>query len=206
MYDLDGALQLPKTIAGCTCVPLRNLAQSGAWPWRTRRRNYPTRRSLLMQLTNHIALIIEVQGRQCWMFANIANTLTDAQLDELAHKYDQKLPTTCDSGKSKVVVQPLQLTRANLISAARAGVQFLRDHAVNKADGTIYFALDRDGKPALMQRKIFSATFMIMALGEVGKATGESLSSCDAAASLHGGNQSDAHRSLGHNGPRASHH
>lgn len=119
---------------------------------------------------------IWLQGRQCWMFARIANAFhSDEEFDNYAKKYNQNLPVTVPSKgtKTKVSVNPLPLTRRNLVRTARAGVQFLRDHAVRKSDGHIYFCLDRTGQPALLQRKPFSATFMIIALAEVGKATGE---------------------------------
>jgi mannose/cellobiose epimerase-like protein (N-acyl-D-glucosamine 2-epimerase family) len=68
---------------------------------------------------------------------------------------------------------PTRLQRSELVRVARAGVQFLRDHAINKATGHVYFSLARDGTPASAQRKPFSAMFLIMALNEVSKATGE---------------------------------
>jgi N-acylglucosamine 2-epimerase len=114
-----------------------------------------------------------LQGRQCWMFARIANAHTDASLAEAFAKYGQGLPTSCDAAKTKAAVTPIPLTRASLVAAARRGVQFLRDHAVRKEDGHVLFCLDREGRPALHQRKPFSATFLIMALAEVGRATGE---------------------------------
>lgn len=41
-------------------------------------------------------------------------------------------------------------------------------------DGSVYFALRRDGTPACAQRKPFSAAFLILALSELAVATGES--------------------------------
>jgi len=124
---------------------------------------------------------IWLQGRQCWMFARIANAFSsDEEFDAYVKKYNQNLPSQCTNIHTKAKVNPLPLTRSNLIKTARAGVQFLRDHAVRKADGHIYFCLDRTGQPALLQRKPFSATFMIIALAEVGAATGEQILSDEA--------------------------
>lgn len=114
-----------------------------------------------------------LQGRQCWMFAKIANTHTEEQLDALAARYAQPLQPSVHAHKAKAAGTPTPLKRSELIRVARAGVQFLRDHAVNKANGHVYFSLARDGAPASAQRKPFSAMFMIMALNEVSKATGE---------------------------------
>lgn len=52
-------------------------------------------------------------------------------------------------------------------------MDFLLKHAVDAATGHVYFALARDGTPALAQRKPFSASFLVMACGEVARATGE---------------------------------
>jgi hypothetical protein len=105
------------------------------------------------------------------MFAKLANNNTEAEIAQYAAKHKHDFPAK-NNARSKVQVQPVALTRQNLIDAARKGVQFLRDHAV-KPDGQVYFALTREGKPFAVQRKPFAATFMIIALNEVAKATGE---------------------------------
>jgi N-acylglucosamine 2-epimerase len=64
------------------------------------------------------------------------------------------------------------LTRAALISAAAAGAAFLEENAF-APDGQVYFSLSRDGKPAALQRKPFAAYFLVMALNEVARATGD---------------------------------
>lgn len=118
---------------------------------------------------------IWLQGRQCWMWAKLANAHpADGELEALAARY--AAPGSAVGAKparSKADVAPVPFTRASLVAAARAGVQFLRDHAVRKEDGKVYFCLSREGKPVMLQRKPFAATFLIMALNEVGKATGE---------------------------------
>lgn len=115
---------------------------------------------------------IWLQGRQCWMWSKIANETSDEQLAQLGAKYGSA-PSTYKPCRSKVDVAPQPMTRQALIDGARKGVQFLRDHAVRKEDGKVYFCLTREGKAVMLQRKPFAATFMIMALNEVGKATGE---------------------------------
>ena len=61
------------------------------------------------------------------------------------------------------------VTRQALLEHAGAGMRFLSSHAT-ATDGTVYFALTTDGKPAAVQRKIFSACFLAMALSEYAKA------------------------------------
>lgn len=61
------------------------------------------------------------------------------------------------------------VTRTALLEQAGAGMRFLASHAT-AADGTVYFALTSDGKPAAVQRKIFSACFLAMALSEYARA------------------------------------
>jgi N-acylglucosamine 2-epimerase len=121
-----------------------------------------------------------LQGRQCFMFARIANTHTEEELSTLFTTYTRKVAemkvektsTSQTKRVSKAIHTPLPFTRQSLISSARKGVQFLLDHAFQE-NGHVLFALDQSGQPALHQRKIFSATFLIMAFAEVSKACNE---------------------------------
>ncbi len=54
-------------------------------------------------------------------------------------------------------------SRARLKELAVSGAHFLRDH-VKLPDGTFAFALSKEGKPVVLQRKIYSACFYIMGL------------------------------------------
>jgi N-acylglucosamine 2-epimerase len=114
-----------------------------------------------------------LQGRQCWMLARVANSHTDAELEALAARWAPAAAPAPPARSKAAAAAPVPLTRAGLIGAARAGVQFLRDHAVRASDGHVYFCLAADGRPVAEQRKPFAATFLIMALNEVGRATGE---------------------------------
>lgn len=114
--------------------------------------------------TKHVWL----QGRQAWMLARVANTFTDA---EVSHFFGAYASPARSARAAAGPAAPAPRTRAGLIAAARAGVEFLLKHAVAE-DGSVYFALTREGVPLLAQRKPFSATFLIMALAEVSKAGG----------------------------------
>ena len=121
--------------------------------------------------TKHVWL----QARQCWLFARVANTHSDAVLaDRFAtYAHDDAPPSAVATSRPpKATAKTLPHTRASLVTSARRGVQFLRDHAV-AVDGSVYFAVSRVGLPVLLQRKIFSAAFLIMALGEVSRASDE---------------------------------
>lgn len=115
---------------------------------------------------------IWLQGRECWMLAKIANAYSDAELAALTAKW----PAAISFARSPKTLVPgvkhHDLTRAELIKVAEAGVRFLLAKAV-QADGTVLFCLTEAGEPALVQRKIFSATFLIIALNEVAAATGD---------------------------------
>lgn len=108
------------------------------------------------ETTKHVWL----QGRQVWMLARLANSFTDGEIDKNFERY-------CQQPEGR-------LSRAALIEAAVQGADFLHRHAIKRrADGStelVYFALAADGTPALYQRKIFSATFVIMGLAEAGRA------------------------------------
>jgi N-acylglucosamine 2-epimerase len=114
-----------------------------------------------------------LQGRQCWTLAKIANALGDSGLAARAAAVPPPRPPTAAAGRSKAAATPVPMTRDGMVGAARRGVQFLRDFAVRRTDGQVYFSLSRDGGALAMQRKPFAATFLIMALTEVGAATGE---------------------------------
>lgn len=120
--------------------------------------------------TKHVWL----QGRQCWMWAKLANCYTDEELGALfAQHRGAGLPPMQHPTRSKAAgVAAVPLTRAELVKHAEAGVAFLLAHAV-LPNGHVLFALTREGREALHQRKPFSATFLIMAANEVGRATGK---------------------------------
>ena len=111
-----------------------------------------------------------LQGRQCWMFARLANAHTDASLAALFEAHAAARPR---GPARNALAEPQPLTRAALVAAARRGVQFLLDHAVDASTGHVAFALTREGAVCLHQRKMFSASFLVMALGEVARASGE---------------------------------
>ncbi len=57
------------------------------------------------------------------------------------------------------------------LEAATLGADFIRRHA---RDGRrVYFALTREGKPAFLQRKMFSECFYVMAMAEYARASGD---------------------------------
>ena len=117
-----------------------------------------------------------LQGRQVWMLSKLCNDMSAAQLAEKTTAWPVTLPAH-GSGDAAAPpslaakTTPMALTRDGLMEAARGGVEFLRKHAI-RGDGQVYFSLARDGTPAVLQRKIFSATFLIMALNEFGRASG----------------------------------
>jgi N-acylglucosamine 2-epimerase len=57
-------------------------------------------------------------------------------------------------------------------AAARSIVEFLRKYA-RRADGTVWFSLQRDGSPAFFQRKPYAGFFLVLAYAEWYKMTGE---------------------------------
>lgn len=59
-----------------------------------------------------------------------------------------------------------------LLDSARLGIEFLRSHAYTP-DGQVYFSLDEVGRPKQLQRKMYSACFLLMALAEFGRASGD---------------------------------
>lgn len=111
-----------------------------------------------------------LQGRQCWLFARVANSHSEGELAALFERYAAARPR---GPARNALAEPQPLTRAALVAAARRGVQFLQDHAVDAATGHVAFALTREGAVALHQRKMFSASFLVMALGEVSRACAE---------------------------------
>ena len=112
-----------------------------------------------------------LQARQCWLFARVANAHPrEGQLEALFERYAAARPR----GPARTALaEPQPLTRAALVAAARAGVAFLVRHAVDPASGHVAFALTREGAVALHQRKMFSASFLVMALGETARCCAE---------------------------------
>uniref|UniRef100_A0A7S3CY66 N-acylglucosamine 2-epimerase n=1 Tax=Palpitomonas bilix TaxID=652834 RepID=A0A7S3CY66_9EUKA len=113
-----------------------------------------------------------LQGRQCWMFARIANSYTEEEITALSAKHRPSFRNSLQKGDS--LATRIDITRPSLINAAKRGVDFLFEHAIREEDGHVYFCLSRDGKPVLHQRKPFSALFLVMALKEVGVAISDS--------------------------------
>ena len=58
------------------------------------------------------------------------------------------------------------------LQAAELGARFLRKNARTK-ENRVYFALTREGKPAFLQRKMFSECFYVMAMAEYARASGD---------------------------------
>jgi N-acylglucosamine 2-epimerase len=116
--------------------------------------------------TKHIWL----QGRQCWMYARLCSEYSDAAFSALVAAHPGPLPSAAAAGGP---ASPAPLTRASLLAQAERGVDFLLRHAVASDGQSVYFAVTREGVPALAQRKPFSAAFLILALGELAVATGK---------------------------------
>ena len=109
-----------------------------------------------------------LQGRQVYMYARVASQFNDEEIAAFVAAHPAPPPGVPEGPAART-----PLTRAGLLSAATAGAEFLLSHAV-APDGSVYFALARDGTPLAAQRKPFSAAFLVLALGELGRATGES--------------------------------
>lgn len=62
--------------------------------------------------------------------------------------------------------------RPEWLNFSQSCVKFLRHHA-QALDGHIYFSLTREGKPAFMQRKPYSAVFLALGMLEYAAATGD---------------------------------
>lgn len=62
--------------------------------------------------------------------------------------------------------------RPEWLDLARLGIDFALKHCFD-SDGRMYFIVTRDGTPLRKRRYLFSETFIIMALAEYAKATGE---------------------------------
>jgi len=58
------------------------------------------------------------------------------------------------------------------LAAAQSGMDFILKHAVTD-EGRAYFSVAADGKPVYMQRKIFSECFIIMALAQLSRISGD---------------------------------
>uniref|UniRef100_A0A8C8RUM9 N-acylglucosamine 2-epimerase n=1 Tax=Pelusios castaneus TaxID=367368 RepID=A0A8C8RUM9_9SAUR len=85
-----------------------------------------------------------LQGRQVWVYARLYRTVP-------------------------------RFRRPELLEAARAGGEFLLHFArVGTESHKAAFALSRDGRPAKVQRSIYSECFCALGLDELGRTTGES--------------------------------
>jgi N-acylglucosamine 2-epimerase len=62
--------------------------------------------------------------------------------------------------------------REEWLEAARLGVDFLRDHGFD-ADGRMFFACTRDGRPLRRRRYLFTEHFAAMGLAEYARAVGD---------------------------------
>ena len=61
--------------------------------------------------------------------------------------------------------------KREILQLAEKAAEFLRKYA-KRDDNRCYFCLTADGKPVKLQRTIFSESFYVMAMSEVGRATG----------------------------------
>ena len=61
--------------------------------------------------------------------------------------------------------------RREILQVAEKAADFLRKYA-KRDDNRCYFCLTADGKPVKLQRTIFSESFYVMAMSEIGRATG----------------------------------
>jgi len=103
------------------------------------------------------------------MYARIASEFTSEEIAGFATAFPGP-PVTVSAGPAS----PIPLTREGLLAASKSGVEFLLKHAVSPHEESVYFACARDGSPSAAQRKPFSAAFLVMALSELGLASGES--------------------------------
>ena len=63
--------------------------------------------------------------------------------------------------------------RNEYLSAAKICADFTRDKVLAGPDGRAYFELDRDGRPLVLRRYLFSEAFAIIGLAEYSKASGD---------------------------------
>jgi len=61
--------------------------------------------------------------------------------------------------------------KKDILDVAQKAAEFLRRYA-KRDDSRCYFSLTADGKPVKLQRTIFSESFYVMAMAEIGRATG----------------------------------
>ena len=61
--------------------------------------------------------------------------------------------------------------KKDILEVAQKAAEFLRRYA-KRHDSRCYFCLTADGKPVKLQRTIFSESFYVMAMSEIGRATG----------------------------------
>ena len=65
------------------------------------------------------------------------------------------------------------------LDAAKLGADFLRKYARGD-NNRVYFALNRDGSPNFLQRKMFAECFYVMAMAEYARATGDASAHAEA--------------------------
>src|SRR5690606_23731327 len=60
-----------------------------------------------------------------------------------------------------------------LLSLAKSGAEFVKKHARNPDGSRVYFALNQQGQPTQLQRKLFAECFFVMAMIVYGQASGD---------------------------------
>lgn len=73
---------------------------------------------------------------------------------------------------SRLYNETAEYQKQEILTAAENGAEFLRKYA-KRSDNRCYFILTADGKPVKLQRTIFSESFYVMAMSEIGRATGK---------------------------------
>lgn len=86
------------------------------------------------------------QGRGCWMFGKVLNTLSDS--------------------KSKPNSIDLDLNLTDLETILRDGISFLEKHCFDPTDGRMWFQVAQDGTPIRKRRYSFSESFASIAFAE----------------------------------------
>lgn len=64
--------------------------------------------------------------------------------------------------------------RDEYLAAAKSCADFTRDHVLAGPGGRAYFELDREGRPLVLRRYLFSEAFAIIGLAEYSRASGDS--------------------------------
>lgn len=110
-----------------------------------------------------------LQGREAWMMARLANEASEEHVRAMMDRFVPARDAASEVADKSALAVP-DASRTALVAVSKLGVDFLRKNAIHRENGHVYFALTRDGTPALIQRKPFSATFMIMAVAEFARA------------------------------------